>query len=360
MRGKYDVLALLSLALMLVARAAPAQVAVAVDVPTGGAGCSFGAARLVPLPLMPVALNARSEVLGTDEAHRAARWRADAGVEELPLPAGFERSEPVALNDAGAAVAIAVRGAGGEEQRQPYVVSEGRLIALGGIGARPFRIDSDGRIAGEAVLTANGRSQPVVWRLMVPPPKSSKDKGHRAPVGEGGLMPRALESCCGGTAKLLDGQGGAAGDIYDPAGRYHAVRWQPGRAPEPLQPGDGYSSALAMNEHGTVVFVAFPRVWLSGSHAAELLSLAPHRPSHPHALNDCELLVGDYGPYADAARAFVWNRRQGFLDLNSRIDLPAGWTLKSAIDVNDRGEIIGRAETPGDLERGFLLEPIAH
>ena len=308
---------------------------------------------------MPVALNARGEVLGLDEAHRAARWRSDAGVEELPIPAGYDRSEPVALNDAGVAVAIAVRGAGGDEQRQAYVVSEGRPVALGGIAARPFRIDSDGRIAGEAVLTANSRSQPVFWRLITLPPKGTGAKAHRALVRESELVPQPLGSCCGGTAKMLDGEGGAAGDIYDPAGRYHAVRWQSGHAAEPLQSGDGYSSALAMNGHGTVVFVAFPRVWLSGSHGVELLSLAPHRPSHPHALNNCELMVGDFGPYADAARAFVWNRRQGFIDLNNHIDLPAGWTLKSAVDVNDRGEIIGRAELPGQIERGFLIEPFA-
>jgi hypothetical protein len=325
---------------------------------TRSSGCRLGAARLVPLPLLPVALNAHGEVLGIDAEHRAARWRSDTGLALLPLPRGFERAEPVALNDAGLAVAVAVAGAGGSERRRPYAVVHGQVVILGGAGARPFRIDAAGRVAGEAVLEAAEGTQPVLWQIESLSKAGSNNPRHishgMAPV----LMPLPLAACCGGTAKLLDGQGGVAGDLYDSAGRYHAVRWRPAQTPEPLQSGDGFSSALAMNRHGDVVFIDFPHLWLAGPHGLEHLSLAPRRASHPHALNDCDELVGDVGPYSDAARAFLWNREQGFIDLNDRIDRPAGWTLKSAVDVNDRGQIVGRAELPGDLERGFLIQPI--
>jgi hypothetical protein len=68
-------------------------------------------------------------------------------------------------------------------------------------------------------------------------------------------------------------------------------------------------------------------------------------------------VVGDFGPFADAARAFAWDRAQGFIDLNTLIEPGSGLTLKSALDLNNRGEIVGRAEAPGEILRGFLLQP---
>jgi len=329
-----------------------------VDPAPGGPDCRLGATRFVPLPLLPVAISERGEVLGIDAARRAARWRPRSGLEELPLPPGFERAEPVALNAHGAVVLVAIAGAGSEERRRAYVVSAGRLIGLGGLGARPFRIDERGRIAGEAVLGTAGRSEPVLWVLPPADPRGRAADVERTRLSLADeLAPTPLADCCGGTAKLLDGHGGAAGDLYDAAGHFHAVRWHAGAPAERLRVGERYSSALAMNRRGAVLLVEFPRIWLAGSQGLEPLTLAPHGPSHPHALNDCEMLVGDYGPYSDAARAFVWSRAQGFIDLNTRVDLPPGWTLKSALDVNDRGEIVGRAELPGDIERGFLIEP---
>jgi len=333
------------------------------------ARCSPGALRLVPLPLVPVAISASGEVLGLDEARRAVRWRgAGGGLEPLPVPDGFERAEPVALNGRGDIVAVAVAGAGASERRRAYVVSGGRVIGLGGVGVRPFRIDDRGVIAGEAVLGTPGRSDPVIWHLQSAATARRSTSGASRPISKQSLAtlppsaaeltPHVLENCCGGTAKLLDGAGGIAGDLYDAAGRYHATRWRDGAQTQALRSNDRYSSALALNSHGSLVVVEFPRIWLLGSNGTERLTLAARAPSHPHALNDCELLVGDYGPNADALRAFAWTRAGGFTDLNARVERPPGWTLKSAVDVNDRGEIVGRAALPGDLERGFLLEPI--
>jgi hypothetical protein len=329
--------------------------------------------RLVELPLIPVAINAHGEVLGLDAAHRAARWSASGGLEELPLPAGFDHSEPVAINAQGTSVAVGIASDPAGTQRRAYVVAEEGAAGasppsprpgpptvgalLGGVAARPFRIDDAGTVVGEALVPGHARSEPVLWNTQADARGATVDEG---PLPRGTsleLAPRALGSCCGGTAKVLDGQGTIAGDAYDEAGRYQAFRWREGGGLERIDTEDRFSSALAMNHLGHVLIVAFPKILLAGAQGLERLKLAPKGPSHPHALNDCDVIVGDFGPFADAARAFAWDRAQGFTDLNTFLPPGAALKLKSALDLNDRGEIIGRAEAPGEVVRGFLLEP---
>ncbi|MHC4091827.1 MAG: hypothetical protein ACYSVY_16435, partial [Planctomycetota bacterium] len=43
-------------------------------------------------------------------------------------------------------------------------------------------------------------------------------------------------------------------------------------------------------------------------------------------------------------------------DLNDLIDEP-GWVLVAAVDINERGEIVGRGTLDG-VEAGFFLQPI--
>ena len=45
------------------------------------------------------------------------------------------------------------------------------------------------------------------------------------------------------------------------------------------------------------------------------------------------------------------------LDLNDLVDLPAGWTLTYAADINDAGQIVGHGIKNG-LKRAYLLTPI--
>ena len=41
-------------------------------------------------------------------------------------------------------------------------------------------------------------------------------------------------------------------------------------------------------------------------------------------------------------------------DLNTLVDLPSGWVLRSAEDINENGDIVGTASTP-DGTKGFIL-----
>ncbi len=321
---------------------------------TATPACTIGPARLVELPLIPVAINERGDILGVDASHRAALLRAGGKLEELPLPAGFEHSEAVSINGDGTAVAVATDAAG--MHRLPYVVASGRLTLLGGGAARPFRIDDAGAVAGEAVLPGGVRSEPVLWHASAPG-SSQQPRDGAAASALPELEPHAIHTCCGGTAKVLDGHGLVAGDAYDEAGHYHAFRWTEGAVLERLGAPDRFSSSLAMNRRGHLLIIEFPRILLAGPQGLEPLTLAPKGRAYPHALNDCDVVVGEVGPFSDAARAFAWDRAQGFMDLNALLPPSSSLTLHAALDINNRGEIVGRGEAARDIVKGFLLEP---
>ena len=78
--------------------------------------------------------------------------------------------------------------------------------------------------------------------------------------------------------------------------------------------------------------------------------------AHPRAINSCDVIVGSYGPFGDADRAFVWSEAQGFQDLNDLVAPHPGWTLQAATAINEVGEIVGWAEHNHE-DAGFLLIP---
>ena len=55
---------------------------------------------------------------------------------------------------------------------------------------------------------------------------------------------------------------------------------------------------------------------------------------------------------------FIAVSRGGLYDLNSLADLPAGWTLREAEEVNDLGQIVGWATNGQNRRTAFLLTPV--
>jgi probable HAF family extracellular repeat protein len=65
--------------------------------------------------------------------------------------------------------------------------------------------------------------------------------------------------------------------------------------------------------------------------------------SSANAINNAGVIVGDASlPGNSGTVAFVYVRGK-MTDLNTRVSLPQGWTLATAIDVNDKGQILARA-----------------
>jgi hypothetical protein len=166
-----------------------------------------------------------------------------------------------------------------------------------------------------------------------------------------------IDSCCGGSAKRITAGGDAVGDAYDADGRYYAFLWSAALGLRRIDPADRFSSAVAVNERGHIVIEIPARVLLYADGALTRLELAPKYPSHPHAINECDLVVGSFGPFADAARAFAWQRAAGFMDLNLRLPAGSDWRLATATGVNERGQIVGRGDRGRREGVGFLLVP---
>jgi len=120
---------------------------------------------------------------------------------------------------------------------------------------------------------------------------------------------------------------------------------------------DRYDSAIAINDLGHAITESFPNIFLYTSGTATRLDLAPASPSHPSAINDCDVIVGSYGPYSDRARAFRWEKSAGFRNLNELIPASSGWTLEFATAVNENGVIVGTGDHDGVDGVGYLLTP---
>jgi probable HAF family extracellular repeat protein len=302
-----------------------------------GSSCSVTHYSLLPLPLRAVAINDKGVVAGNAPDHRAALWSQRGGMREVPLPEGFGHSEAVALNDRGELLGIAWN-QNFSEQR-PFLFSNGSVAPLPGIGAHAYAIGKSGAIAGEAVIPGAEHSQAVLW--------TDNDV-------------RPLGPCCNRSARGVNTLGQIVGDLYDDHGRYHAYLWTKANGMREIGPADAYSAAIAINERGHVILQGFPEVFLyTGKEELSKLTLSPKFPSQPRAMNDCDVVVGSFGPFSDANRAFVWEKSSGFHDLNELVTGAAGLKLQAAVGINNRGEIVGKGASKGEDDAGFLLVPVS-
>jgi uncharacterized membrane protein len=258
------------------------------------------------------------------------------------MPAGYVRSDAVAVNRGGHILVMTYNET--LLKHQGFLYADGRMTVLPGEGVQAYALSDDDAVAGESLADATPSSEPSYWVQ---------------------VQRRGIANCCGGTAKGINVAGLVVGDLYDAEGHYSAFAWQAGGEPRPIGPAGKFSSALAVNAAGTIVIQAFPGVYLYKNGELDRLTLAPRFPSHPHAINACDLVVGAFGPYSDAERAFVWDRTTGFQDLNLLIPAGSDWKLESATGVNDRGEIVGRGDREGERRKrkpedevGFLLLPM--
>jgi len=297
------------------------------------ASCIAEHYRVIALPLQPARINETSQVAGTTTGHHAALWTEQSGLREMPLPTGFYNSEGVAVNNSGHLTGVAYDRT--FSLHQAFTFANDVLILLAGEQSRSYDINDSGEVVGESLLPGKEGTVPVSW-----------NKNTIRPLG----------GYCTGSAKGINKNGVEIGDVYDEAGRYQAFLWN-GKQGQPIGPPDLYSSAIAVNDHGHVVVQAFSEAFLYVGGSLVRLELSTRYPSQPRAMNNCDIIVGSYGPFADAERAFLWGKTSGFHDLNALIESDSGWKLESATSINDRGEIVGRGDYRGQDDTGFLLIP---
>jgi len=294
--------------------------------------------RLVELPFLPKLITATGVVAGTNETRRAVVWRKASGLESLSVPEGFHYTDPVGFTKSGDLIVNAMDIQ--SKKRRAFFYSKGSTLALAGNQTWAHAIDSSGIIVGEWVPDGSARTEPVYW-----------DQEKR---------PHSIKTCCGGVITAVNKAGEMIGNAYDDQGRYHAFAWSPSQGRRTLGPSEDFSSALAINDAGHILFTAGKETYLDRAGRSQSLKLSPKLDSSAQAINNCDFVVGGFGPFSDSYRAFLWTEKAGFQDLNSLLsDDPAakkGWTLELASAINDRGEIVGQGELNGD-DRGFLLIP---
>lgn len=81
---------------------------------------------------------------------------------------------------------------------------------------------------------------------------------------------------------------------------------------------------------------------------------APGDASTVSGLNIWGQVVGTATAFTGDARAFFYDPRVGIRDLNDFLPAGSGWVLKSALRINNRGEIAGTGVHNG-IERGYLF-----
>ena len=287
--------------------------------------------QIIELPLRPLSISNSDWVAGATGDQHAATWNSDAGISRIPLPPEFSFSESSSINSRGEAVGTATTA--DSSRRVAFVLRQDKVVLLPGEQSRANSISDNGWIAGQTVISGSRAAAPVLWK-------------------NGSIID--LKICCAGVARSVNRHGLIVGDTYDKQGRYHAFVWDAGHGARQLTvPGEEFSSALALNDLGTILLKATPGgLFLYSGGKLEPIDIPK---GTPRAMNDHGILVGSFGPNPEAQRAFVWDRAHGMQDLSTLIPANSGWTLEVASGVNDRGEIVGWGDHGGEENVGFLI-----
>lgn len=299
--------------------------------------CTADRYKIVAIPIVPAAINDSGVIAGTTSRHRAALWTEKKGTAQVPLPAGYRLAESIGINARAQLIGSATNDS--SSRRLAFLYREGKLVLLPGLQSKATAINDAGDIAGEANLPGNKISAPVLWKK-------------QSLVGLGG--------CCGGTALGLNNHGQVVGQVYDQHARYHAFLWDLNQGLQNIGPPGVFSSAVTINDSGDVLIQQFApqKSLLYSNRQLTPLSLSAKFPSRPRAMNQCDAIVGSFGPFADAEHAFLWDPVRGFRDLNDLIPKDSGWKLETATGINNHGQIVGWGDFRHADNAGFLLIPV--
>jgi len=219
------------------------------------------------------------------------------------------------------------------------------LGALGGYYSRATSINDAGQIVGDA-QDAEGFSVAFLF-----------EQGEMKPIGS--LGPAYSE------ATDISDSGYVVGHSLNDEGRTRAFIYKDGVMSEIHGGSPGTESwAEAVNDSGSVVgrWVPddAPNLWWWTGFIYEggvIESLAPVD-AYPRDINNAGVVVG-YGQLAEFRwGAFVWDRANGYQDLNALIDPELGWTLDTAVGINELGQIVVNGWRRGGAQSTFLLTPI--
>jgi probable HAF family extracellular repeat protein len=296
--------------------------------------CTAHQYTVIALPLVPTAIADNGTVAGNTHDFHAATWTEAGQLQVIPLPGGYSTAEAITINQKGHVAGNAHDNT--LDKSTAFLFAHDKLTVLNGTQPRISGINDADVVVGEA-LGPNGKTmQPASWTHNV-------------------LKP--LTTCCGGSLAAINNQGMAVGTTYDERSQYHAFLWTQTDGLKQIGPPDKYSTAITVNDRGHAVIQSFPAVFLYDGQNLETLVLHKKHLSKPYSMNNCDVIVGAFGPVSEADRAFIWSRPSGFLDLNKQIPKDSGWKLKAATGINNHGVIVGKGDLNSKPDFGFMLMP---
>jgi uncharacterized membrane protein len=203
---------------------------------TNGARC-IAAHKVVALPLRPADVNEARQVAGTTIGHRAALWTEQSGL-RTAAARGFLQLRSHCSKHFWSRHRSCLRSR--LQRASSFYLANNALTLLPGEQSHPHTISDSDEVGGESLLPGKTTTEPVLWI---------------------GNTIRLLGGCCGGSAKGVNNDGEAIGDVYDENGRYQAFLWTASRGLRSIGPPDRYSSAIAINAQGQVVVQAFSELF---------------------------------------------------------------------------------------------------
>ena len=305
-------------------------------------------------------LNNQGQIAGSSTIYSGALhaflWE-DGIMQDLGTPVGYLVSGATGVNDLGQVVGYT----DGQYQSQyAYLWEDGVWTYLGTLQGPGL----DWSVASDI----NNSSQIVGYSFTLGP-----GSAHRAWLWEDGVFTDigdlGGDAATAGTINEL-GQIVGWAQTGDPGYVTHAFVWEDGVMTDlGTLPGDVGSAAAEINAIGQICGSSshpIPPYFLSVSRAClwddgtiiDLGVLPGYVKSSASGINDSGQVIGHLSTSLSggSTAAFLWE--VGVMtDLNSLIPLGSDWTLKSASDINNAGQIVCWGEAPNGQHHGCLLTP---
>ena len=288
------------------------------------------------------------EVTSTDP-HRAFLYENGRPMRDLGSLSPNRDSGASAINAHGQIAGYSEDAAGGAHA--VLFAGDGSIEDLGMLGGSTYAygINDLGQVVGQGV-TPGGH---VEHAFLYTPQQGMQDLGALG----GGTS----------TATAINNAGTVVGyaDYPNPHGAIHAFRYTAAGGMRDLGTlGGQHSYAYGINAAGQVVGysefnpTSIDRravLWKSDGSVTDLGASVPW--SEARAINDAGLVVGSADVGASDYHAVLWDGSVMY-DLNDLVDLPSGWYMVVAHDINSSGQIVANGISPGyPYASAFLLTP---
>lgn len=305
-------------------------------------------------------------LLGIRELH-AVLWKNGQIIDLGTLEGGYE-SDAFAVNSHGQVAGAAFNALG---HQRPFLWEHGvmhNLGTLGGpdaglVGSFKGNVEMNERGQVVACSDTNSTINPVTGTPTIDPFLWDEEQG---------MIDLGTLGGTSGCAIYLNNRGQVVGysNVTGDPGcpdncQVHPFLWERGEIKDLGTLGGSFGFANWISDAGEVAGTAstpddqavHPFLWKDGI-MTDLGILPGDSCSQSQAVNSKRQMVGESAPCDfTSARAFLWENGGPMVDLNSLVLSGSGLQLNGAVDINDRGEIVGSEVLPNGDTHAVLLIP---